>query len=117
MADPTPLDIIEIESLFPDDGTELTFSAGDAVNGNSYPSTGREVVLMENTDDTDPFDVVVTSQPDANGRTGDLTITLTALQRSAVMLATKGWRDGDRNVVLTAEDSAVTFCVVRLPIR
>lgn len=49
---------------------DLPLIAGDTANGHEFVSTGKELLLVHNTD-AGPQDVTVVSVADSQGRTGD----------------------------------------------
>src|SRR5262245_2601244 len=95
-------------------GQSVTWVAADAVNGNYFPSSGKDLLLARNTG-SDPADVVIHSQADAFNRTGDISATLAAAAQVIFgpFLAI-GWRDLVGNISLDGE-TGIEFAVVVLP--
>jgi hypothetical protein len=110
---------------------DLVFTAADPVNGNyftadqfsyiaSYPgaapqgSIGGDYILVWNQTGA-PATVTFTSQPDAQGRTGDITTysvaanTISALKLSAL----SGWQDGTNKVFVQASAATVFFAILQ----
>jgi hypothetical protein len=92
----------------------VTLAASDTVNGNSFPATGNEILLVQNTD-VSAHTFTVTSVPDSLGRTGDLAAYsvaasgIVAIQESTV----SGWRQVDGNIYLTSTSALLKFGVLR----
>jgi hypothetical protein len=110
---------------------DLVFTAADPVNGNyfvadqfsylsqapgNFPlgSIGGDYILVWNQAGA-PATVTFTSQPDAQGRTGDITTyTVAANTISALKLsALKGWQDNSSNVYLLASAATVFLAVLQ----
>lgn len=98
-------------------GVAITFTAGDAVNGNAYRSTGREFVLARNTDGTNPQTVTIHSEPDPFGREGDITAYSIPANGFAIFgpLPVEGWQQSDGNVWIDVSNALVQLAVIRLP--
>lgn len=98
---------------------DFTFAAGDAVNGNSFPCTGKELLLVQNSD-TNPHTFTLTSIADLKGRLGDVTAySLSAGEFGVYAFIGAdmgGWKQADGNIYLTVSDVSVKFAVLRLPI-
>lgn len=97
-------------------GLDFVWTAADVANGNSFVSTGHEVVLVNNTGGSS-YTVTVTSQPDAYGRSGDLTTYAVAAGLFSVLphFTTGGWKQSDGTIHLSASNAAVKFAVIHLP--
>src|SRR5438128_1770008 len=72
---------------------DITFAAADVANGNAFPFTGREVLLVQNADGAAAHHFTLTSVADGLGRTGDIAAYTVALSAfSAVDANTlQGW--------------------------
>lgn len=94
----------------------LTETACDNVNGNSFPHTGREILLVHNTNASSGT-FSVTSVADQYGRTGDISAYSVAASAIAVIdLDTiTGWRQSNGNVLLACSANTMKFVVLRLP--
>ena len=91
------------------------FTAADVANGNSFPSTGREIIIAQNTDGAAAHTVTITSIADERGRTGDITtysIPANGFAAFAVT-STAGWKQSDGNIYLAASDAQVKFLILR----
>jgi hypothetical protein len=92
----------------------LTFTACDNVNGNSFVSTGREVLLVNNTAGSSGT-FTVTSVPDALGRS-DTTLTAYSVAAGAIvgvqMKYQAGWISG-ASISLACSAATMKFAVVQ----
>ncbi len=88
--------------------------ASDVVNLNSFPATGKEVLLAQNTD-ASPHTFTVTSVPDALGRTLDIaTYSVPATSLAAIEFSIlAGWRQADGNIYLSSSHALLTFGILR----
>jgi len=89
--------------------------ASDAVNGNLFGCTGKEILIVQNTDAGAAHTFTVTSVADALGRTGDINdYSIAASSFAAIQLSQiAGWKETDGNIYVSVSDSHVTFCVLR----
>lgn len=94
----------------------LSLAAADNVNGNSFPATGREVLIAKN-DDVVARTVTVESTADpVEGRTGDCVRTLAAGEIAVFPLfPTRGWAQADGSIYLDSTSALLKLAVVRLP--
>lgn len=96
----------------------LTFAACDATNGNSFYSTGQEVLLVQNADGASAHTFTVASVPDAAGRT-DTSLTNYSVATSgftAIQLKnwSNGWyQSGGQNIYLSCTSTQLKFAVLR----
>ena len=92
----------------------ITLAAADAVNGNKFIATGKEIILAQNTDSS-THHITITSAPDALGRTAD--IASYAVAGSAFVAfdlnQLPGWQQGDGTVLLSADNALIFFAVLR----
>lgn len=97
------------------DGVTPTWQAGDNVNGNHFLSTGKEILLVRN-DDAGPQTVTVTSAPDPQGRTGDISADSVAAGAYAAYqkFPVSGWRNAAGEIVVTVSDAAVFLAVLQI---
>jgi hypothetical protein len=110
---------------------DLVFTAADPVNGNYFVadqfsyisaapgnlplgSIGGDYILVWNQAGA-PATVTFTSQPDAQGRTGDITTySVAANTISALKLSNlTGWQDGTHNVYVQASAATVFFAILQ----
>ncbi|HEY0701262.1 MAG TPA: hypothetical protein VGD60_00700 [Candidatus Acidoferrales bacterium] len=93
----------------------LTMTAADVSNGNSFPFTGREILIAQNTD-TGAHHITITSVADDKGRTGD--VSSYALAAGAVVAFNfrglqGGWQQTDGSVHISADDATVKFAILQ----
>jgi hypothetical protein len=91
------------------------FVACDAVNGNSFPVTGHEILELRNTD-TAAHTVTISSVPDSRNRPDDITAYSIPAGADAVfsfLAGQEGWEQTDGTVHFTAS-SALVFARVLL---
>jgi hypothetical protein len=95
---------------------QLTGQAADAVNFNSTPCTGREMVIVHNTD-VGAQTVTFHSVADAFNRTGDITAYSIPAGKKAVFgpFRPSEWRQADGNLYIDASSANVLIDVVTLP--
>jgi hypothetical protein len=98
----------------------LTFTACDAVNGNSFISTGREVIIAQNTD-TSAHTFTISSVPDALGRS-DTSLTNYSLAATGSAGSTSviqfkwqtGWLQSGGNLVnMTCSSNLIKFAILQ----
>jgi hypothetical protein len=95
--------------------SSITWQAADAVNGNSFTNSGRELLIAWNSD-TLAHTVTVASVADASGRTGDSTKNINGGSYYVWQLfPLLGWNQTDGTVHATASDATVKFVVIHLP--
>lgn len=96
----------------------LTFTAADTVNGNSFPMTGHEVLIIWNSD-ASPHTITLTSVVDNRGRTNDVTaysVAATSYASFNFRSGTEGWlQTSDNSVHFSASDATVKFAVIYVP--
>lgn len=94
----------------------LTLTAADNVNGNSVTSTGREIIIAQNSD-VSVHHVTVTSAADAFGRTAD--IASFAIPANGFVVTQKfpttGWQQTDGTLHITTDSALIKLAVLREP--
>lgn len=97
------------------DSADFVFSnPAVAADGISYTSSGREVLLVQNTSGG-ALTFTVASSP-LNGRTGDITAySLGAGEFAAIMVSGAGWEQASRKVFAVGSTTGIKFAVLRLP--
>lgn len=98
------------------DSLDLAMVAADVSNGNKFTLSGHEVLLMQNTHATTAYTVTITSVPDHEGRSQDVTSYL--LQAGDIALfsfvgGTEGWKQTDGTIHIAANNAAVKFAVIK----
>lgn len=108
---------------FPAGGTvsalalDLTMSAADVGNMNKSPFTGRDILLVNNTD-TASHTITITSAPDEHGRSSDIaTYAVAAGKISAFSFrgGAAGWLQSDGNIYYQANSALVFFALLSTP--
>ena len=120
---PTPLTVVTLKqnnyAVVAGD-LNLTPVATDAVNGNSFPATGKEVVLLLNTD-TVTHTITITSTADNYGRLDTSLTTYTVpvaaggLSGLSVieMTTLNGWVSAGQLVTMSSSSALVKIVVLR----
>jgi|SRR5579859_5000698 len=98
-------------------GVVVAATAYDVANGNQFVSTGREILIINNTD-VGAHTFTVNSTPDQEGRTGNLTQSVGASARYVTqMFPVEGWANGSGMITIpSGQDSHFMLAVVRFPI-
>lgn len=96
---------------------DISFTAGDAVNGNSFPHTGKELLLVRNVHGTTAQTFTIDSVDDPYKRQSDIEAYSLGFGEYAAfwMGAVTGWRQTDGNVYLDVSTADIQFAVVRIP--
>lgn len=94
---------------------DLTFAASDNVNGNSFPASGKDLLLVQNTDAAQQTFTVV-SAPDERGRSQDIT---TYAMQTGEFASFKldqqvGWVQPDGNIYINSSAATVKFAALSL---
>ena len=94
-------------------GAALTWTAVDAVNGNSVVASPLLVLLVRNPTGASK-NLTVTSQPDpVYGRTGNATSSLSAGASRMFQLTSAGWANND-GVILFSGDADLEVAILRV---
>jgi hypothetical protein len=93
----------------------ITPAAMDVTNGNSFPATGTEILLFQNTD-TASHTITITSVADPYGRT-DSSLTTYAIAAGVIcvieMKQLQGWLESGALVYLSTTNALVKVAVMR----
>jgi hypothetical protein len=95
----------------------VTETATDNVNGNSFPLTGHDVLLLHNTD-TVAHTVTINSAPDQRGRSADITnysIPASTIAAFHFRGASDGWAQTDGTIHFTANNALIKAFVLTFP--
>lgn len=95
----------------------MTFTTADTVNGNSFPFTGHEVLIIWNSDSTS-HTVTLTSVADQRGRSGDVTaysVAGTSYAAFNFRAGAEGWMQSDSTMHLTSNSALVEFAILYIP--
>jgi len=95
---------------------DFAFVAADVPNKNQAVSTGRELILVQNSDPTNPYTVTFTSIVDDLNRPGDITAYTLQATEFAVFgpFPQKGWRQSDAMLYFEGSNAAIKFAVLTL---
>jgi hypothetical protein len=98
------------------DEADLATEAGDDVNGNDTPCTGKELIVVSNTD-VGAQTVTFTAAPDEIGRAGSISAYSVGAGELAVFgpFSTSGWRQSDDKLYIDVSDATVEIGVLRIP--
>ena len=109
--------VLTPRATVPMNGLILTLTAWDAANGNRFLSTGKELLLVQNTHASTTYTVTVTSVADALGRTKDIAAFSMVAQALAIFgpFDSLGWMQTDGYIYIDANNAAVKFQVITLP--
>jgi hypothetical protein len=95
----------------------LTETACDTVNGNSFPLTGREILILHNTG-ASAYTVTISSVADSKGRADDIAAYSIPAGTIAVFSfrgGLEGWGQTDNTVHVTASNASVKMTVLTTP--
>jgi hypothetical protein len=95
---------------YPTAGVALTLTAADTTNLNQFSLTRDDILIIQNTD-TAARTYTITSTPDPQNRTGDLTNVSIAAGAIHVLgpFDLPGWQQSDGNLYLQANSNLVKF--------
>lgn len=101
---------------YPTAGVNCPFAIWDATNGNQFVATGKDIIIVFNTD-TASHTYTIHSVADDKGRSGDITAqTLAAgLHHIIGPLPIDAWAQTGGVITLDASDATVKFAVIQLP--
>lgn len=99
------------------DAADFTFAASDPTNGDQFPLTGKEIIIVQNSDAANPHTVTIHSVADPYRRTGDITNYSIGAGEFAVFPAfpKEGWAQADGMLYLDSDDAQIKYAVLRLP--
>lgn len=95
---------------------DMTYTAASVTDKNEFISTGRELLIVLNSDD-EAQTVTINSVADELGRVGDITGYSVGIGETAVFgpFPVRGWRNSGGKIYLEATDANVKFMVIRIP--
>jgi len=121
MADPTVITVQNILAPFAAVGAgaaDFTFAAGTPTDGDTFVCTGREILIVNNTDVATKY-ITVVSVDDETNRSENITTYSLAAGDFAVfgvgLTNSKGWKSSAGTIRITVEDADVKVAVLRLP--
>jgi hypothetical protein len=122
MAAPTAITVQQVKGPFEAitaGGADFTFAAGTITDGDTFVCTGRELLLVTNTEVTDPKTITITSVDDEKGRSEDIATYSLAAGDFAVfgvgLTNSKGWKSTAGTIRITVSAATVKVAVLRLP--
>lgn len=122
MADPTAITVQTIKGPFEAvtaGSVDFTFAAGTVTDGDTFACTGREILIVKNTEVADAKYITITSVDDEKGRSEDITTYSLAAGDYAVfgvgLTNAKGWKSTAGKIRITVEAATVKVAVLRLP--
>ena len=93
---------------------DITMNASDNTKGNSFASTGQEILIVQNSAGTTQT-LTVAAVADEFGRTGTLTYILQTTEIAVFgPMTTAGWRQSDGNVNIDTSSADLKIGVVRI---
>ena len=95
---------------------DVTLTAADVANKEEFVMSGNDVLLVQNSDPTNPYTFTVTSVVDDHNRTGDITTYSLAAGEIAAFKFTKkkGWMQTNGKCYLEASNVAIKYAVLTL---
>jgi hypothetical protein len=98
------------------DAADLAFTAGDAVEGNSVPCTGKEIVVAWNTD-VGAQTITIDAPADEFAREGAITAYSIGADEIAWfgLFHADGWKQTDGTIHIDVSDAGVELAVLRVP--
>jgi hypothetical protein len=109
------IDIGDSQNLnVPADSADITFDAGDDVNGNAVQNAGNELVLVNNTGGG-AGTITFTAAPDSIGRTGSISAYSVGAGEIAVFgpFPTSQWRQSDGMLYINVSAATMELAVLR----
>jgi hypothetical protein len=98
---------------------DFTFAAGTPSDGDTFVCTGREILLVRNTEVADAKTVTIVSVDDETNRAENITNYSLAAGDFAVfgvgLTNAKGWKSTAGTIRITVEAATVQVAVLRLP--
>jgi hypothetical protein len=99
-------------------GADFTFAASTITDGDTFVCTGRELLIVNNTDVAEKT-ITITSVDDEKGRAEDITSYALAAGDFAVfgvgLTNSQGWKAAAGTIRITTNDADVKVAVLRLP--
>lgn len=122
MADPTAITVQTIKGpweAITANGADFTFAAGTPSDGDTFVCTGREILLVTNTEVADAKKVTIVSVDDETNRSENITDYSLAAGDFSVfgvgLTNSKGWKSTAGTIRITVEAATVKVAVLRLP--
>ena len=111
----TTIAVTELPGPYAVSATSVTWTNADTTNGMQFQATGREVLLVRNTNTTASQSFTVVSVPDSFGRTGDLVHSVPASGLvTTQVFPLLGWAQSDGYIYVDTTGADLQFAVIRL---
>lgn len=112
----TPVSPTSINTSIGATAADVTFTALDATNNNSLPSTGRELLLFNNTD-TGAHTVTIWSVADDLGRKGDIVAYSIGASTYSLFgpFPLRGWKQTDGNLWIDTNSALIKVLPIKIP--
>jgi hypothetical protein len=99
---------------------DYTYAVAD-VTGNTFPCTGREILLVINPAGGSTYTLTITGSTDEKNRSGAITSYSMAAGDYIIWMGgltnSSGWKDASTGLITaTANNAAVLMAVIRLPV-
>ena len=110
----TPQSPVNVYGTIGAGAAQITWTACDTVNFNSCVSTGKEILIFQNTD-VSSHNVTITSAPDSLGRTKDIATYAVPASATAFFgpIPATGFIQTDGNLYFQADNALVKVGIVR----
>jgi len=107
---------VKVPRKFATSMSDITFEAADSTEGNKFPATGSELLILHNTD-TSSQTVTVVSTPDSFGRVGDIDAYSIPASGYAITqkFSEQGWAQDDGYIYFDASADTVEVAVIKQP--
>ena len=121
MADPTvivPQNVLSPWAAYGAGTADITFAAGTPSDGDTFVCTGRELLIVNNTDVAAKTITVVATDDETNRAESITTYSLAAGDFAAFgvgLTNSKGWKSSTGTIRITVEDADIKVAVLRLP--
>ena len=98
-------------------GKALTLDVMDATNGNCFAASNKDLVLVQNTDVSDPSTLSITSTECPEGRLGDVDDVSIAAGKIFMFgpLPRVGWVQSDGTIEIDGSSTDLSAAVIHLP--
>jgi hypothetical protein len=96
---------------------DLAWVAADVANGNSFKLTGHEVLLVWNTHATIAYTFTITSVPDRDNRSQDVTaysVLAATISAFSFLGAAEGWAQAGGSVNISGANASLKFAIVNV---
>jgi hypothetical protein len=94
---------------------DFTFAASDNVNGNSFPASGNDLLVVQNTN-AGAQTFTVRSAPDPQGRSIDIATYQVGIGLFSVFKLSQqvGWVQPDGNIYLDSSNANIKFAIFKM---